>query len=267
MFFRKIRLLLAAALACSPALVAAQSGEAIYQSACAACHAAPVDDAVPAVAALRALDANSIVEALTSGSMALQGQALRAEQRVAVAEFLAGAPIAARVARFEQGQCDARPGLPALNSGGIWNGWGPDVSNSRFQAAAGIAPGDVRKLELKWAFGIPNTQQSRSQPAVVGGRLFMGSSSGAVYALDAKTGCVHWTFDAETGVRTAISVGPYPGGYAIYFTDGAAKVYGVDVQTGQLLWSRKIDDHPAARGTGAPTLHDGRLYVPLSGVS
>ena len=237
----------ALAFAAVPASVSAQDGEAIYESACAACHTTPVTDAVPSLEKLHSFDANTILEALTSGKMSLQGQALSAEQRVAVSEYLAGAPVAARVARFSQGQCEKAPSLPALTAGGIWNGWGPDVSNSRYQAAAGIARGDVAKLELAWAFGIPNTQQSRSQPAVVGGRLFMASSTGAVYALDAKTGCTHWTFDAETGVRTAISVGPYPGGYAIYFTDGAAKVYAVDAQTGQLIWSRKIDDHQIGR--------------------
>jgi len=251
----------------APCAAFAQPGETVYQTYCAACHEDPADQAIPPVASLRALDANTIVDTLVSGVMTLQGQALSGEQRVQVAEYLAGAPVAERVARFEQGQCDRAPGLPALTAGGIWNGWGPDTSNSRHQAAAGIVPGDVPRLELKWAFGIPNVTQSRSQPAVVGGRLFMGSQSGAVYALDAETGCVYWTFEADTWVRTAISVGPYPGGYAAYFTDAAGKAYAVDAQTGQLIWSRQVDDHPAARGTGSPTLHDGVLYVVVSGVS
>jgi polyvinyl alcohol dehydrogenase (cytochrome) len=248
-------------------MASAQDGEVIYQTLCAACHTNPPDPAIPRIDALQRLDANSIVDTLTSGVMRLQGQALNGEQRVLVAEYLAGAPVSERVARFERGQCQAQPGLPTLTAGGIWNGWGPDGSNSRYQAASGIAPGNVGRLELKWAFGIPNAQQSRSQPTVVGGRLFMGSQSGAVYALDAETGCVYWTFDADTWVRTAISVGPYSAGYAIYFTDAAGKAYSVDAQTGQLIWTVQIDDHPAARGTGSPTLFDGRLYVPVSGVS
>ena len=261
------KLLLLALIALAPSMAAAQDGEVIYQALCAACHTGPADDTIPHVDALRRLDANTIVDVLTSGTMRLQGQAMNAEQRIEVAEYLAGAPVSQRVVRFERGQCARPPGLPSLTAGGIWNGWGPDASNSRHQAAAGIAPGDVPRLRLKWAFGIPNTEQSRSQPAVVGGRLFMGSQSGAVYALDAKTGCLHWTFDAATWVRTAISVGPIPGGYAIYFTDAAAKAYAVDAQTGQLIWSHQVDEHPAARGTGSPTLHEGVLYVPLSGVS
>lgn len=250
-----------------PLPAGAQDGADVYQAYCAACHDDPVDAAMPGVEALRELDANTIVDTLTSGVMRLQGQALTREQHVLVAEYLAGSPVAERLARFERGQCDDRPGLPRLSVGGIWNGWGPDRTNARHQPASRLVPGDVPRLELKWAFGIPNAQQSRSQPAIVGDRLFMGSQSGAVYSLDARTGCHYWTFEAETWVRTAISVGPYPGGYAVYFTDAAARVYAVDAQTGQLLWSRRVDDHAAARGTGSPTLHDGVLYVPVSGVS
>jgi polyvinyl alcohol dehydrogenase (cytochrome) len=64
-------------------------------------------------------------------------------------------------------------------------------------------------------------------------------------------------------------VGPAnaPTGHAIYFADAQARAYGVDAATGKELWSRKLDEHRAARVTGAPTLHDGRLYVPTSGVS
>lgn len=253
--------------ALTPLAAPAQDGELIYQTTCAACHSEGQDETIPRIDQLRMLDANTIVAALTSGKMRLQGLAMTPEQRVLVAEYIAGAPIAERVTRFDQGQCESLPGLPSLTAGGIWNGWGPDASNSRFQAASGIAPGKVPKLELKWAFGIPNTQQSRSQPAVVGGRLFIGSETGAVYALDAKSGCLYWTFDADTWVRSAISVGPVPGGYGVFFTDAAAKEYAVDAQTGQLIWSRQVDEHPAARGTGSPTLYDGVLYVPLSGVS
>jgi len=256
-----------ALLALCPLIAVAQDGATLYQAYCAACHDDPVDEKIPPVAVLRSLDANTIADALGVGKMRLQGQALSRSQHVAVAEYLAGAPVASRVARFDRGNCAAPPSYPTLAPGDIWNGWGPDTSNSRYQAAGGMTPGEVPNLRLKWAFGIPNAQQSRSQATVVGGRVFMGSQSGAVYALDAESGCLYWTFDANTWVRSAISVGPYPGGYAIFFSDAEATAYAVDAQTGQLIWQRKIDDHPAARGTGAPTLYEGRLYVPVSGVS
>ena len=52
----------------------------------------------------------------------------------------------------------------------------------------------------------------------------------------------------------------------MYFADGTPSAYAVDANTGQELWSRKLDDHIFARATGSPTLYNGRLYVPLAGV-
>ena len=61
------------------------------------------------------------------------------------------------------------------------------------------------RLKLKWAFGFPEATQAFAQPTIASGRVFVGSQKGAVYALDAATGCAHWSFMAAAGVRTAIA--------------------------------------------------------------
>ena len=104
----------------------------------------------------------------------------------------------------------------------------------------------------------------------------MASQSGAIYALDPRPAARTGRSRRQAGVRTAISVGPLaarstapPPGLAMPCTSPTpqARAYAVDAATGQRSsGSRKIDDHPAARATGAPTLYAGRLYVPLSGV-
>ena len=63
------------------------------------------------------------------------------------------------------------------------------------------------RLSLKWAFGFPDATSAWSQPTVAGGRLFVGSQNGTVYALDAKSGCIIWTFTAKSGVRNALVFG------------------------------------------------------------
>ncbi len=89
-----------------------------------------------------------------------------------------------------------------------WRGWSPSVTNTRFQSAqqAGLTAEQVPKLSLKWAFGFPDATSAWSQPTIAGGRVFVGSQNGTVYALDAKSGCIHWTFTAKSGVRTALVV-------------------------------------------------------------
>jgi polyvinyl alcohol dehydrogenase (cytochrome) len=106
------------------------------------------------------------------------------------------------------------------------------------------------------------------QPTVVGGRLFLTSSSGRIYSLDAKSGCMHWRFDADAGVRTTPVIGRVmggsPSGYLMFFGDFQRNEYALDAATGKLQWKVKLEKHPRGTLTGAPALYKGRLYVPIS---
>ena len=78
-------------------------------------------------------------------------------------------------------------------------------ANGRFQkAAGGLTRDSVPKLTMKWAFGYPGVTTAYGSPTVVGGRVFVGSADGTVYSLNARSGCVYWTYRAAEGVRTAI---------------------------------------------------------------
>ena len=159
----------------------------------------------------------------------------------------------------------AAPGDPL--AGPAWNGWGNGSSNARFQSAeaAGMTAEDVPNLRLKWAFGFPGADSSGSQASVAGGRILIGSRTGLVYAIDAKSGCIHWIHEADAAVRSSPAVGPGPdGSFNVYFGDHAAYVYALDFATGDLRWKTLIGEHIDARITAAPVLHDGRLYVGLA---
>jgi polyvinyl alcohol dehydrogenase (cytochrome) len=198
--------------------------------------------------------------------MRLQGSRLGGAERRAVAEYLSGRKINIDVAGATTGRCPAQTKFD-LRSGPAWNGWGRELTNTRFQteAQAGLTAEQVPRLKLKWAFGYPDATSAWAQPSVAGGRVFVGSHNGTIYSLDAKTGCIYWTFGAGGGVRNAMVIGPRSGGgYAVYFGDSNATAYALDASTGRKLWSRKVDDHPLARITGTPTLYQGRLYVPVA---
>ena len=103
---------------------------------------------------------------------------------------------------------------------------------------------------------------------MVSGRVFIGSDIGYVYSLNAATGCVYWSYQAKGAVRPAVSVARVKGRgktkYAAYFGDAHANVYAIDAQTGDQLWTARVDDHFVARITAAPKLFEGRVYVPVS---
>src|SRR5271167_624139 len=196
----------------------------------------------------------------------------------------AGADAAPPVLSPEKNPCATRA-EPVATGSAQWNGWGRDLDNTRYQPEPAIRATDVAKLALKWAFGYRSGTEF-GQPTVVDGRLFISSSAGRIYALDAKTGCTYWTYDAAAGSRTAILVGELglskravlpkklkrslahleviKAPSAAFFGDDAGAVYALDAQKGTLLWKSVADTHPLARIVGAPALYNDRLYVAIA---
>ena len=248
----------------------AADGVDVFADHCAVCHAVPSDEKIPPVDALMKMDANKIVSALTEGPMRLEGSKLSAEQRTAVAEFLSGGKVKETIVASSN-ICKANPPISLPGSRPMWTGWGRTDANTRYQPdTGGITAANVGKLKLKWAFGISNATQMRSQPSVFDGKLFFGSPTGVIYSINAETGCTYWTYSAEGAVRSAIAIGKDKNagsGYALYFSDAKANAYALDAESGKKLWEVKIDTHPAAIGTGSVTLYDGILFVPITGVS
>jgi len=234
---------------------------------CATCHDAAKDGASDRYT-LNRHTPEEVLASITTGSMAQYAQTLTEYEKRVVAVYVGGRPLGAATtgdAALMRNRCESRAPFDP-SAGSSWNGWGFDPSNSRFQPAPGLTSADVSKLELKWAFGFPMGNSAYGQPTVVDGRVFVGADTGFVYMLAAGSGCVYWSFRASAGVRTAISIGvgnrTHP--FLAFFGDVKGNVYGVDAETGALVWRDRIDTHPVARVTGAPTLVDGRLYVPLS---
>ena len=122
-----------------------------------------------------------------------------------MAEFVTGKTVQGDVAVRGTGRCAKDVAFPAQGIAPSWNGWSPTITNTRFQRddQAGLTARDVPRLTLKWAFGFPDASSAWAQPTVGGGRVFVGSQNGTVYSLDARTGCIYWTFSASGGVRTA----------------------------------------------------------------
>ena len=200
----------------------------------------------------------------------------------AAAHAASDTPALAAVAlTAEKNLCLTRADPVAVGSA-QWNGWGRDLNNTRYQPEPAIRVVDVPKLALKWAYGYQSTAEF-GQPTMVDGRLFLTSSSGRIYALDAKTGCTYWTYDGPAASCTAIAIGELglPKRAAIpkklkrtlahldvikapsaaFFGDDSGAVYALDAQKGTLLWRVQVDTHPSARILGAPTLYNDRLYV------
>jgi polyvinyl alcohol dehydrogenase (cytochrome) len=263
-----VRLLVTVAIACLSLPAVAQSvGELLYKRNCAGCHELSHPN-IPPRESLAHMSAARILRSLEFGTMLWIAAPLRRSEREAVASFLASSaptepptlPPSARCAATDTAWTAAfdRP---------HWNGWSASPSNTRFQPAAmaQLSVDQTSRLQLKWAFGYEGDVTAPAAPVVLGGRVFVGSAGGDVQALEAASGCLHWTFQSEGPVRAPLVAGRRSdGAYSLFFGDCTGNFYALDAATGRLLWKRKLDDHDAARITGAALLHAGKLFVPVA---
>lgn len=239
-------------------------GDDVYRQRCASCH----DSAAPRVPqrdALRQLTSARILRVLDFGTMMSVGYLLNRAEKEAVADYL-GRPGDAVAAPAESAYCEDRSVSFGRSGEARWNGWSASPGNTRFQdaAGAGLTADQARNLELKWAYGFDGDTIAFSQPAVIGGNVFVGSASGQISALDAATGCTKWVSQVRGPVRAAPVMAPNGDGQALLFGDQIGWFYKMDAASGRVLWQVQPDRHDGTRLTGAAVVRDGVAYVPVA---
>lgn len=240
-------------------------GAAVYREHCRICHEGQAPKA-PSRTFLQMMTPEAIDRALTVGIMQRQAATLTADDKKFVAEYLSGLPFGAPEPP-EAPRCAGAAARFDLTREPDIVGWGFAPENTHFIDAdsARLAAADIPRLEVKWTFAYPASVRARSRPTFAYGALYVGSQNGIVYALDAKTGCIRWTFETSAEVRTPVVI-PATGGQTkrAYFGDIVGRVYAVDALTGKELWRDRVDDHPSATITGAPVYYRGTVYVGVS---
>ena len=247
----------------------AMPGKPIYDAACASCHEGAVKKA-PHRDMIGLMPPEAILRSLEQGIMQEEASGLTAEERVQVAEFLAGVAMGS-IATTDLPACGDSVPQPDFSTAPEVINWGLEPTNTRHipAAKAGLSAERLPALKPRMAIRFPSANRARSQPTFAGSAILVGSHSGKVYALDQESGCAHWSYQASSEVRTGIVFGHLSGDRkepmtAAFFGDLLGHVYAVNASTGEELWHQRADDHPNATITGTPSLHEGVLYTPVS---
>jgi polyvinyl alcohol dehydrogenase (cytochrome) len=241
----------------------APDGATVYAEHCAACHD-QVDARIPTRAALAQMSSARILRTLDFGLMMSIAYTMKRDEREAVAAFLGtgtdeGEPL-------QSAFCSQDKRILSTASAASWTGWSPGKDNARFQTAehAGLAATDIARLELKWAYGFAGDIIAFAAPTVVNGTLFVGSAGGVVQALDAKTGCLHWVYQASGPVRAAMTVAVDGADRLLLFSDQNGGVYAVNAATGTVRWKTRVEEHEATRLTASFAVHGDVAFVPAA---
>ena len=92
-------------------------------------------------------------------------------------------------------------------------------------------------------------------PPLSGGKLFVTTTFGMMYALNATTGSVVWSTDLGTNITDAR--GSSAMGYGKIFEGTAAGLLAVNATDGSIVWNVPLN----STDTGTPTVVDGYVFV------
>lgn len=227
-----------------------------FASHCAQCHAS-----VFGMAGFQKLTPKEIYAALRRGPMQEPATGLDDGVLHALAQTF-GNPAAERQRPPDGGAVRCSSSAPGDDGTALWRCWAADARNTRFvDSPDGKAA--IKSLHLKWSFTFPETgfwQGGDTPVAVANGRVYVGNPNHWMYALDARTGCAHWTFQADAAIRSGAAVEAG----VVTFGDLWGNVYGLDEKTGVLEWSHLVDTQSFVRVTGSVTAEGRRVFVPVS---
>jgi outer membrane protein assembly factor BamB len=105
-----------------------------------------------------------------------------------------------------------------------------------------------------WGYGDENESLGFSSPVVANGIVYFGSLDGNLYALNARTGTLLWTY--PTG-GTSLAPIPTVANGLVYFGSQDNNVYALNATTGAFIWKYATG---SAVGT-PPAVANGVVYV------
>ncbi len=100
-----------------------------------------------------------------------------------------------------------------------------------------------------------------SSPAIAYGKVFAGSMDGRLYCINASSGDVLWTFDANGKIYSSPAVADGAVYFATNVPDGT--VYALNAENGTLLWSYSMNPPEGAYYNimSSPFVYGGRMFI------
>jgi PQQ-dependent dehydrogenase (methanol/ethanol family) len=156
---------------------------------------------------------------------------------------------------------------------GNWLMYGRTYDDHRFSPLKQINEQSVGKLGLAWSRELGTTRGLEGTPLVKDGILYITGSWSVVYAIDAKTGNVRWTYDPKVPRARAYFIccdvvnrglALYHGKVYVGTLDG--RLIALDEATGKPVWNVSTADSAKPYAiTSAPRIAGGKVIIGNAG--
>jgi PQQ-dependent dehydrogenase (methanol/ethanol family) len=146
----------------------------------------------------------------------------------------------------------------------VGGSWG----NQRHSSLDKINKGNVGKLGAAWTLHLEDGRTAgnmQATPIVLAGVMFISSGPGNVFAIDAKSGAIKWTYRSEAKVGSMTSRGVAVADGKVFSGQRDNTLIAIDQQTGKLLWKTEMAAAGPAFTAAPPIYYDGRVYIGVAG--
>jgi quinohemoprotein ethanol dehydrogenase len=152
---------------------------------------------------------------------------------------------------------------------GNWMTYGGTYKEQRFSELKEIESRNVSRLGLTWYYDLDTHRGQEATPLVVDGVMYVTSAWSKVYALNAATGNLLWSYDpkvpGEWGVNACCDVvnrGVAVWNGKVIFGTLDGRLIALDAATGKPVWSTlTIDPQHRYTITGAPRVAKGLVFI------
>jgi alcohol dehydrogenase (cytochrome c) len=163
--------------------------------------------------------------------------------------------------------------LKADREPGNWLMYSNTYNSWRFSRLDQINPQNVKDLRVKWLFQGRHQEKFETTPLVVDGIMYLTRPENDVFAMDAETGRVMWTYSHKNPERTYNCCGRVNRGLAIlgnrlFMNTLDMHVIAIDAKSGRELWKTEMYDYTSSGGyaaTGAPLVVKDKVIVGMAG--
>ncbi|MGH9738455.1 MAG: PQQ-dependent dehydrogenase, methanol/ethanol family [Candidatus Acidiferrales bacterium] len=172
----------------------------------------------------------------------------------------------------------------AAKNGSEWLTYGHDYGDTHYSPLKQIDTKNANKLGLAWYFQTDSdTGTEEANPVIANGTMYVTTAWDLLYALDARTGKLKWSWDPKIGhmnfprgsagnpdrVRTGPSLCCGPGnrgvaiyGGKVYIGTLDARLVALDAETGKVVWDvRTAGANTDYSITGAPRVIRGNVII------
>ncbi|WP_016953957.1 PQQ-dependent dehydrogenase, methanol/ethanol family [Catenovulum agarivorans] len=150
-----------------------------------------------------------------------------------------------------------------------WLTTGKNYQENRFSPLNQINRSNVKDLTLVNRTYLPEWRGIEATPILIDGTLYFTGPWSKVFAVDAKSGEIQWTYDPQVPKQTAINGccdvvnrGVAAWDDKIYFGTFDGRLIALERKTGKLVWQKKtVDETKPYTITGAPRIVKGLVFI------